>query len=158
MVLLVLGRRCSLSSSSYLPRTHGRIVSLSISRIRKSTSYREAVVTRSHSGAKYFSGIVPPIVPSFNKDEARLLVSGPDATGIVASFSQLLFTHGCGIVDCASESSEVDDNDENSTHRGRQFFQRIVFDCSRLKVERSLLASDIESTCHMFGMKCHLVR
>ncbi len=146
-MLLILGRRCSLSSSlPYLSR--GKITSRII---------REAVVTRPHLGDNYVSRILPPRVPSHSKDEARLLISGPDATGIVASFSQLLFAHGCDIVDYASESSEVDDINENATRRGRQFFQRIVFECSQLKIERSLLASDIESTCRMFGMECHLV-
>jgi hypothetical protein len=157
MVLLILGRQSSLTSSSYLPHLYGRIGSFSLFRIGISSVDREAVVTRSLSEAKDVSRMVPPCASTYTKDEARLLVSGPDATGIVASFSQLLFAHGCGIVDCASESSEVGDNNGNKTHRGRQFFQRIVFDCSQLKVERSVLASDIEATCRIFGMKCHLV-
>ena len=49
---------------------------------------------------------------------ARLLVSGPDATGIVASFSQLLYGHGCGIVDCTSESSEEDEYNDNKKKNG----------------------------------------
>jgi len=154
MVLFALVGR----SSRHLTRR--RIASIPKSRIGSSPD--RAVVTGSLSGAKHVSKLVPPNASSYTdrpraKDEARLLVSGPDAIGIVASFSQLLFAHGCGIVDCTSESSEVDDHNGNVTHHGRQFFQRIVFDCSKLNIERSVLASDIESTCRKFGMECHLV-
>lgn len=132
------------------------------------------------------SKLVPPNVvgaPSSSKhktstakkNEARLLVSGPDATGIVASFSQLLYGHGCDIVDCTSESSEEDDyaaaadtknggmivqkehSIELHKHQERMFFQRILFDYSNINVERSLIENEIESMCLKFGMKCQLV-
>ena len=145
-------------------------------------------VTGSLSGAKNVSKLVPPNVvgaPSSSKhktstakkNEARLLVSGPDATGIVASFSQLLYGHGCDIVDCTSESSEEDDyaaaaaadtknggmivqkehSIELHKHQERMFFQRILFDYSNINVERSLIENEIESMCLKFGMKCQLV-
>lgn len=146
------------------------------------------VVTGSLSGAKHVSKLVPPsLVIASNdggrnnhnspaKNEARLLVSGPDATGIVASFSQLLFGRGCGIVDCTSESSEEDDHravadavaggeaGERSrcerpragVHRDRIFFQRILFDYSNINVERSVVEKEIESTSRKFGMESRL--
>jgi hypothetical protein len=124
------------------------------------------VVAGSPTGAKRVPELVPPGArssvdrrPRAGEGEARLLVSGPDAVGIVASFSQLLFASGCGIFDCTSESSEADDRGEDATHHGggRMFFQRIVFDCSELNIERSALAGGIDSTCQKFGMECRLV-
>mmetsp|Transcript_16757 Transcript_16757/g.35417 ORF Transcript_16757/g.35417 Transcript_16757/m.35417 type:complete len:195 (-) Transcript_16757:62-646(-) len=138
----------------------------------------EQVITGSLSGAKHVSKLVPPSSTSIGgktNNEARLLVSGPDASGIVASFSQLLYGHGCGIVDCTSESSEEDNHDEtlvvatdfdckrllqhrsNQKHHERMFFQRILFDYSNLNVEKSLVEKEIESTCQKFGMESQLV-
>ena len=162
MALLALGRRSSRSPSSHLPRLSRRSAYSSKSRIGSSVPDQAVVVTGSLSGAKHVSKLVPPsaslsIDRPHAKDEARLLVSGPDAIGIVASFSQLLFDSGCGIFDCTSESSQVDDHNEDAAHHGRMFFQRIVFDCSKLNIKRSVLASDIDSTCLKFGMECRLV-
>jgi len=135
------------------------------------------VITGSLSRAKHVSRLVPPsnvyscgMRPA--KSEARLLVSGPDATGIVASFSQLLFGHECGIVDCTSESSEEDDHhnavgvaserDGERTcqtqrrHRERVFFQRILFDYSNLNVERSIVEKEIKLMSEKFGMESQL--
>mmetsp|Transcript_36664 Transcript_36664/g.65992 ORF Transcript_36664/g.65992 Transcript_36664/m.65992 type:complete len:379 (+) Transcript_36664:144-1280(+) len=137
---------------------------------------RGQVITGSLSGAKHVSKLVPPSstisIGGINqnhgkaaKKEARLLVSGPDATGIVASFSQLLFGHGCGIVDCTSESSEEDNySNENGSrgtqvvrqHQERVFFQRIVFDYSNINVERSVVGEEIESICQKYGMEGQL--
>lgn len=161
MALLALGRRSSRSPSSHLPRLSRRSAYSSKSRIGSSVPDQAVVVTGSLSGAKHVSKLVPPsaslsIDRPHAKDEARLLVSGPDAIGIVASFSQLLFDSGCGIFDCTSESSQVDDHNEDAAHHGRMFFQRIVFDCSKLNIKRSVLASDIDSTCLKFGMECRL--
>lgn len=138
-------------------------------------------VTGSLSGAKHISKLVPPTSSPPNKQPstylARLLVSGPDATGIVASFSQLLYGHGCGIVDCTSESSEEDDYKDNDNKNGhmiikkdhsielrklnhgqRMFFQRILFDYTNINVEkRSLVESEIRSICEKFGMEYQLV-
>ena len=136
-------------------------------------------ITGSLSGAKHISKLVPPTSSPTcpNKHLARLLVSGPDATGIVASFSQLLYGHGCGIVDCTSESSEEDDYNDNDNKNGhmiikkdhsielrklnhgqRMFFQRILFDYSNISVEkRSLVESEIHGICEKFGMEYQLV-
>ena len=139
-------------------------------------------ITGSLSGAKHVTKLVPPTSSSTSPNKqttylARLLVSGPDATGIVASFSQLLYGHGCGIVDCTSESSEEDDYNDNDNKNGhmiikkdhsielrklshgqRMFFQRILFDYSNINVEkRSLVESEIHSICEKFGMEYQLV-
>jgi hypothetical protein len=87
--------------------------------------------------------------------EARLLLSGPDASGIVASFSHLLFSRGCGIVDCTSESSEDDDK---VGMRRRMFFQRILFDYSNVSVGRNVIEDEINDLCVRFGMESQLVR
>ncbi|EED88687.1 formyltetrahydrofolate deformylase, partial [Thalassiosira pseudonana CCMP1335] len=82
---------------------------------------------------------------------ARLLVKGPDASGIVASYSQLLYGHGCGIVDCASESSESDYEID-----GRMFFQRIVFDHSSMQATKELIEKEVEDMSFKFGMGSQL--
>ena len=105
-----------------------------------------------------FSGFVNEANAS---KEARLLLAGPDASGIVASFSHLLFSRGCGIVDCTSESSEIDAKvDKHSQHRHsrRMFFQRILFDYSNVSVERNVFEDEINDLCLKFGMKSQLVR
>ena len=114
------------------------------------------------------SKLVPPTLNVNNtnstKNEARLLVSGPDASGLVASFSQLLYSLGYGIVDCTSESSEEDEYDQNgmiknTEHKlhSRMFFQRILFDYTNINSDRSLVESEIENICQKFGMKYQLV-
>ena len=169
MVLLALGgRQISRRRSFYL-----QILSRCFSNppVGSGSSIPDQeVVTGSLSGVKYVSKLVPPNnntttssnnkISTNTKHEARLLVSGPDATGIVASFSQLLYGHGCGIVDCTSESSEEDDHDtvvvkDDSVklhhHHGRMFFQRILFDYSDICVQRSVVVNEIESMCLKFG-------
>lgn len=93
-------------------------------------------------------------------NEARLLLAGPDASGIVASFSHLLFSRGCGIVDCTSESSEIDTESRqvDQRSRSRMFFQRILFDHSNVSVERDVIEDEINNLCVRFGMKSQLVR
>lgn len=87
------------------------------------------------------------------------MLAGPDASGIVASFSHLLFSRGCGIVDCTSESSEIDARvDKHSQHSRRMFFQRILFDYSNVSVERNVIEDEINDLCVRFGMKSQLVR
>jgi len=90
--------------------------------------------------------------------EARLLLAGPDASGIVASFSHLLFSRGCGIVDCTSESSEIDAKvDKRGQHSRRMFFQRILFDYSNVSVERDVLKTKL-MTCALdleWKVNCH---
>ena len=122
-------------------------------------------ITGSLSGAKHFESNVNNTESTTIKNEARLLVSGPDASGLVASFSQLLYGLGCGIVDCTSESSEEDEYDhngiivKNTEHKlhSRMFFQRILFDYTNINTDRNLVESEIESICQKFGMKYQLV-
>ena len=178
MILLALSRS-SRRSSSYLQHLAQLTECSFLSSTSKGGSSNNipnldvgAVVTGSLSGAKHVSKLVPPsffaTTPLKTKNEARLLVSGPDATGIVASFSQLLYGHGCGIVDCTSESSEEDDYNGEGTvvvkdrsctlqHHGKCFFQRILFDYSNITVERSVVEREVESACEKFGMESHLV-
>lgn len=143
--------------------------------ISSDSKSKEVVVTGSLSGAKNISKLVPPSNATASNNsknngsfrrEARLLVSGPDATGIVASFSQILYGHGCGIVDCTSESSEEDSNHDTVIvkdqsvklqHHGRMFFQRILFDYSNIHVERRVVENDVNSMCKKYGMESHLV-
>lgn len=135
------------------------------------------VVTGSLSGVKDVSKIVPPYNqynfansgkhPRFNanyttRKNARLLVSGPDASGIVASFSQLLYEHNCGIVDCASESSEkdyfFDGKNGGNNLDGRHFYQRILFDTTNMNVDRTVVEREVLEMCRRFGMESQLVR
>ena len=93
--------------------------------------------------------------------QGRLLLSGPDASGIVASFSHLLFSRGCGIIDSISESSENDERvsaDSSQHKRGRMFFQRVLFDYSNVSVERNVIEEEINGLCETFGMESQLVR
>lgn len=60
---------------------------------------------------------------------ATLRVHGPDANGIVAAFSQLLYGHGCGIVD----------SEQHTDHSSNLFFQRIHFDYSKMLTDRIAL-------------------
>ena len=124
---------------------------------------RNDVITGSLSGAKNLTGLLPPTSsggassPGRNAREAKLLVSGPDAAGIVASFSQLLYRRGCGIVDCASESSQRDDGDGVPPSSGRKFFQRILFDYGGLSVERQVVEREVDELCASFGMESKVV-
>mmetsp|Transcript_9353 Transcript_9353/g.14425 ORF Transcript_9353/g.14425 Transcript_9353/m.14425 type:complete len:292 (-) Transcript_9353:105-980(-) len=73
---------------------------------------------------------------------ATLRIHGPDSHGIVASFSQLLYGHGCGIFDA-----------EQSTDReANLFFQRIHFDHSKMHTDRITLETGIKEVCERFKM------
>jgi len=50
----------------------------------------------------------------------------------------------------------VKDDSVRLRHRGRMFFQRIVFEYSNMSVERSLVEGEIEAICRKFGMESHL--
>jgi formyltetrahydrofolate deformylase len=71
-----------------------------------------------------------------------LLICGPDANGIVAAFSQLLYEHGCGIVD----------SEQHTDHAERIFFQRIHFDYSKILTDRISLQNGINEVCARFDM------
>lgn len=71
-----------------------------------------------------------------------LRVNGPDQNGIVAAFAQVLYGHGCGIV----ESEQHTDNQAN------RFFQRIVFDYSQMFTDRITLDFGIREVSERFQM------
>lgn len=71
-----------------------------------------------------------------------LRVHGPDQKGIVAAFSQLLYGHGCGII----ESEQSTDTHTNL------FFQRIRFDYTTMHTDSVSLETGIREVCQRFGM------
>mmetsp|Transcript_114118 Transcript_114118/g.327862 ORF Transcript_114118/g.327862 Transcript_114118/m.327862 type:complete len:306 (+) Transcript_114118:91-1008(+) len=71
-----------------------------------------------------------------------LRVDGPDRKGIVAAFAQVLYGHGCGIV----ESEQHTDAESN------RFFQRIVFDFSEMLTDRFTLEFGIKEVTERLGM------
>lgn len=77
-----------------------------------------------------------------SKNHAILLVHGPDCKGIVASFSQKLFCHGCGIT-----SSEQHTDAESNI-----FYQRIVFDTTELHTDRTSIERDIKDMADRLDM------
>ena len=74
---------------------------------------------------------------------ATIRIEGPDGMGIVAAFAQLLYGHGCNIID-AEQHTDVDAN---------RFFQRIVFDYSSMHTDRFSLTNGIQEVCARFGME-----
>jgi len=74
------------------------------------------------------------------KNYATLRVEGPDSKGIVAAFAQLLYGHGCNIVDAEQHTD------------GNRFFQRIVLDYGTLHTDRISLTRGIDEVCQRFGM------
>jgi len=75
-----------------------------------------------------------------------LRVYGPDRKGIVAAFSQLLYGHGCGIID--SEQS-------TDTHTDL-FFQRLHFDYSTMHTDEITLETGVREVCERFQMQSEL--
>jgi len=84
-----------------------------------------------------------PATNAGNPQTVILRVYGPDANGIVASFAQLLYGHGCGIID----------SENHADHEGQLFFERIHFDYSGMKTDRITLTSGIEQVCQRFNME-----
>jgi formyltetrahydrofolate deformylase len=82
-------------------------------------------------------------VKKIDLKRATLRVFGPDAKGIVAAFSQLLYGHGCGIID--SEQS-------TDTHTNI-FFQRLHYDYEMLHTDKMTLEKGIREVCERFGMQ-----
>src|SRR5262249_30329120 len=64
---------------------------------------------------------------------ATLLVSCPDQRGIVAALAQLLYGHGANILDA----------DQHTDTTAGVFFQRIHFDASELRTDRTTLENAI---------------
>jgi formyltetrahydrofolate deformylase len=77
---------------------------------------------------------------------ATLLVSCPDRRGIVASLAQVLYGHGANILDA---SQHTDDN-------AGVFFQRIRFDLSELRTDRTTLEQAVHEVAQRLGMTWRL--
>lgn len=75
-----------------------------------------------------------------------LRIHGPDKKGIVAAFSQLLYGHGCGIV-----QSEQHTDKENNI-----FFQRIKFDYTEMHTDRISIQHGISEVSERFEMVTEL--
>jgi formyltetrahydrofolate deformylase len=78
--------------------------------------------------------------------EGILRVHGPDQKGIVAAFSQVLYGHGCGIVDA----------EQSTDHSADMFFQRIHFDYSKQHTDRISLENGIREVCDRLSMTSEL--
>jgi len=84
----------------------------------------------------------PEEEPASVAKHGTLRIHGPDKKGIVAAFSQLLYGHGCGIVN-AEQSTDMAAN---------LFFQRIVFDYSTMHTDRTAIEFGIKEVCERFEM------
>jgi formyltetrahydrofolate deformylase len=78
---------------------------------------------------------------------ATLLVSCPDRPGLVASLAQLLYGHGCNILDA----------DQHTDAQAGQFFQRVRFDLADLKTDRHTLESGIREVATRLQMRSRLL-
>jgi formyltetrahydrofolate deformylase len=77
---------------------------------------------------------------------AILLVSCPDQRGIVAALAQLLYGHGANILDA----------DQHTDARAGVFFQRIRFDLSELRTDRTALEQAIREVAARLRMEWRL--
>jgi formyltetrahydrofolate deformylase len=77
---------------------------------------------------------------------ATLRVHGPDQKGIVAAFSQLIYGHGCGIVD----------SEQSTDLQSKLFFQRIHFDYTTIHTDRITIEHSIKEVCGRFKMESNL--
>ncbi len=76
----------------------------------------------------------------------NLLVSCPDQPGIVFTLAQVLYGHGANILDA----------DQHTDLEAGIFFQRIRFDCSQLRTDRTSLESAIEEVATGLSMTWRL--
>ncbi len=81
-------------------------------------------------------------MPDEPEDTACLLVTCPDAKGIVAALAQVLHGHGANILD----------SDQHTDPVAGQYFQRIRFDLSDLLTDRTSLATAIGEVGDRFSM------
>jgi formyltetrahydrofolate deformylase len=79
-------------------------------------------------------------------DVGTLLVSCPDKKGLVAALAQLLYGHGCNIMDA----------DQHTDPAVSMFFQRIRFDMRELHTDRFSLERGIGDVAERFEMKWRL--
>ncbi len=77
---------------------------------------------------------------------ATLLVCCPDRKGLVAALAQVLYGHGANILDA----------DQHTDPIANQFFQRIKFDLSELRTDRTSLEAAIAEVANRFGMSWRL--
>jgi formyltetrahydrofolate deformylase len=77
---------------------------------------------------------------------ATLLVSCPDRKGLVAALAQLLYGHGCNILD----------SDQHTDPAVGMFFQRIRFDLAELHTDRVALERGITDVANHFQMTWRL--
>jgi len=77
---------------------------------------------------------------------ATLLVSCPDRKGLVAALAQLLYGHGCNILDA----------DQHTDSAASMFFQRIRFDLAELHTDRVGLERGIADVAKRFEMDWRL--
>jgi formyltetrahydrofolate deformylase len=77
---------------------------------------------------------------------ATLLVSCADRKGIVAALAQLLYGHGCNILD----------SDQHTDPSAGMFFQRIRFDLRELHTDRVTLEKGIADVASRFAMQFRL--
>jgi predicted amino acid-binding ACT domain protein len=75
---------------------------------------------------------------------AILRIEGPDSKGVVAAYAQLLYGHGCNIIDAEQHAAE------------ERFFQRIVFDYGTMHTDRISLQTGINEVCSRFEMTSYL--
>lgn len=80
---------------------------------------------------------------------ARMLISCPDRSGIVAAVSQFLYEHGANIVQ--SDQYSMDPG-------GGMFFIRFEFDLNDLERELPILQEDFTRVADRFEMKWHTFR
>ena len=73
---------------------------------------------------------------------STLLVSCPDQRGIVAALAQVLYGHGANILD----------SDQHTDAAAGIFFQRIRFECSDLRTDRSSLENAISEVAERMRM------
>lgn len=79
-----------------------------------------------------------------SKNKGRLLISCPDAPGIVAAVSKFLYEQGANII----ESSQYSTNP-----RGGTFFIRIEFDCPELQDRASDIENQFTEIAEKFAME-----
>ena len=77
------------------------------------------------------------------RQTATLLVSCPDQKGIVASLAQTLYGHGANILDA----------DQHTDAEAGIFFQRIRFDLSELRTDRTALRHAIGEVGERLDMR-----
>jgi formyltetrahydrofolate deformylase len=81
-----------------------------------------------------------------SENTATLLVSCPDQRGIVAALAQLLYGHGANILDADQHTDPV----------AGVFFQRIRFDLSELRTDRTTLEAALGEVAERMRMRWRL--